>query len=73
MYEIGMPKPRYEGQEAEKYWQVMAQIEYAEEMGFDYTWAVARVIGCGIPPQASALFGLNNVGALFAGGRADRG
>ena len=26
MYEIGMPKPRYEGQEAEKYWQVMAQI-----------------------------------------------
>ena len=40
MYEIGMPKPWYEGQEAEKYWQVMAQIEYAEEMGFDYTWAV---------------------------------
>jgi hypothetical protein len=35
IYEIGMPKPWYEGQEAEKYWQVMAQIEYAEEMGFD--------------------------------------
>ena len=28
------------GQEQEKYWQVMAQIQYAEEMGFDYTWAV---------------------------------
>ena len=39
MYEIGMPKPWYEGQEREKYWQVMAQIQYAEEMGFDYTWA----------------------------------
>jgi hypothetical protein len=39
MYEIGMPKPRYEGQEREKYWRVMAQIQYAEEMGFDYTWA----------------------------------
>ncbi len=40
MYEIEMPKPWREGQEYEKYWQVMAQIEYAEEMGFDYTWAV---------------------------------
>ena len=40
MYEINMPKPWYEGQEHEKYWQVMAQIQYAEEMGFDYTWAV---------------------------------
>jgi alkanesulfonate monooxygenase SsuD/methylene tetrahydromethanopterin reductase-like flavin-dependent oxidoreductase (luciferase family) len=40
MYEIGMPKPWYPGQEQEKYWQVMAQIQYAEEMGFDYTWAV---------------------------------
>ena len=27
LYEIGMPKPWYEGQEAEKYWQLMAQIE----------------------------------------------
>ena len=40
MYEIEMPKPWYEGQEYEKYWQVMAQIQYAEEMGFDYVWAV---------------------------------
>ncbi len=27
IYEIGMPKPWYESQEAEKYWQVRAQIE----------------------------------------------
>ncbi len=40
MYEVAMPKPWYEGQEYEKYWQVMAQIERAEEMGFDYTRAV---------------------------------
>ena len=40
IYEIGMPKPWYEGQEQEKYWQVMVQIQYAEEMGFEYTWAV---------------------------------
>jgi alkanesulfonate monooxygenase SsuD/methylene tetrahydromethanopterin reductase-like flavin-dependent oxidoreductase (luciferase family) len=40
MYEIEMPKPWYEGYEYDKYWQVMAQIQYAEEMGFDYVWAV---------------------------------
>ncbi len=40
MYEIEMPKPWYEGQEYEKYWQVMAQIQLAEEMGFDSVWAV---------------------------------
>jgi len=44
MYEIGMPKPWYPGQEQEKYWQVMAQIQYAEEMGFDYTWAVDTTV-----------------------------
>ena len=40
MYEIEMPKPWYEGYEYDKYWQVMAQIQYAEEMGFNYVWAV---------------------------------
>ena len=40
MYEIEMPKPWYEGNEYDKYWQVMAQIQYAEEMGFDSVWAV---------------------------------
>jgi alkanesulfonate monooxygenase SsuD/methylene tetrahydromethanopterin reductase-like flavin-dependent oxidoreductase (luciferase family) len=40
MYEIEMPKPWYEGYEYDKYWQVMAQIQYADEVGFDYVWAV---------------------------------
>ncbi len=40
MYEIEMPKPWYEGNEYDKYWQVMAQIQYAEEMGFNSVWAV---------------------------------
>ncbi len=40
MYEIEMPKPWYEGYEYDKYWQVMAQIQYADEMGFDSVWAV---------------------------------
>ncbi|HEV3112739.1 MAG TPA: LLM class flavin-dependent oxidoreductase [Candidatus Binataceae bacterium] len=40
MYEIEMPKPWYEGNEYDKYWQVMAQIQYADEMGFDSVWAV---------------------------------
>jgi len=40
MYEIEMPKPWYDGLEYDKYWQVMAQIQYADEMGFDSVWAV---------------------------------
>ena len=40
MYEIEMPKPWYQNNEYDKYWQVMAQIQYADEMGFDYVWAV---------------------------------
>lgn len=40
MYEIEMPKPWHENAEFEKYWQVMSQIECAEEAGFDYIWAV---------------------------------
>ena len=40
MYEIQMPKPWYEGQEYDKYWQAMAQLEYAEEWGFDQVWMV---------------------------------
>lgn len=53
MYEIGMPKPWYEGQEAKKDWQVMAQIEYAEEMSFDYT-SIAEHYDKGIPPRLFA-------------------
>jgi alkanesulfonate monooxygenase SsuD/methylene tetrahydromethanopterin reductase-like flavin-dependent oxidoreductase (luciferase family) len=40
MYEIEMPKPWYDGYEYDKYWQVMAQIQLAEEMGFHSVWAV---------------------------------
>lgn len=40
MYEIEMPKPWYENNEYDKYWQVMAQIQLADEVGFDYVWAV---------------------------------
>ena len=40
MYEIEMPTPHYPGQEYDKWWQVLAQIQYADEQGFDYVWAV---------------------------------
>jgi len=40
MYEIEMPKPWYPNSEYDKYWQVMAQIQLADEVGFDYVWAV---------------------------------
>lgn len=40
MYEIEMPKPWYDNNEYDKYWQVMAQIQLADEVGFDYVWAV---------------------------------
>jgi alkanesulfonate monooxygenase SsuD/methylene tetrahydromethanopterin reductase-like flavin-dependent oxidoreductase (luciferase family) len=40
MYEIEMPAPHYAGQEYDKWWQVLSQIQYADEMGFDYVWAV---------------------------------
>ena len=34
MYEIEMPKPWHEGQEDEKYRQVLDQIQLADEAGF---------------------------------------
>lgn len=40
IYEIEMPAPHYPGAEYDKYWQVMAQIQLADEVGFDYVWAV---------------------------------
>ena len=40
LYEIQMPKPWYEGQEYDTYWQTITQIELAEAMGFDYCWTV---------------------------------
>jgi alkanesulfonate monooxygenase SsuD/methylene tetrahydromethanopterin reductase-like flavin-dependent oxidoreductase (luciferase family) len=40
MYEIEMPKPWYQNNEYDKYWQVMAQIQLADEVGFDSVWAV---------------------------------
>jgi alkanesulfonate monooxygenase SsuD/methylene tetrahydromethanopterin reductase-like flavin-dependent oxidoreductase (luciferase family) len=40
MYEIEMPKPWCATTEYDKYWEVMAQIQHADEVGFDYVWAV---------------------------------
>ena len=40
MYEIQIPKPHYPGIEQERYKQVMAQVELADEMGYDYFWTV---------------------------------
>ena len=40
MYEIQIPEPHYPGVEAERYRQVMAQVELADDVGFDYFWTV---------------------------------
>lgn len=40
MYEIQIPEPHYPGIEQERYKQVMAQVELADEVGFDYVWTV---------------------------------
>ena len=40
MYEIQIPEPHYPGIEAERYKQVMAQAELADEVGFHYFWTV---------------------------------
>ena len=40
MYEIQVPEPHYPGVEAERYKQVMAQVELADDVGFDYFWTV---------------------------------
>jgi alkanesulfonate monooxygenase SsuD/methylene tetrahydromethanopterin reductase-like flavin-dependent oxidoreductase (luciferase family) len=40
MYEIQIPEPHYPGIEADRYKQVMAQVELADDVGFDYFWTV---------------------------------
>src|SRR5438874_979395 len=40
MYEIQIPEPHYDGIEQERYKQVMAQVELADEVGFEYFWTV---------------------------------
>ena len=40
MYEIQIPEPHYPGIEQERYKQVMAQAELADEVGFHYFWTV---------------------------------
>jgi alkanesulfonate monooxygenase SsuD/methylene tetrahydromethanopterin reductase-like flavin-dependent oxidoreductase (luciferase family) len=40
MYEIQIPEPHYPGIEQERYKQVMAQVELADEVGFHYFWTV---------------------------------
>jgi len=40
MYEIQIPEPHYPGIEQERYKQVLAQVDLADEVGFDYFWTV---------------------------------
>ena len=40
MYEIQVPEPHYPGVEQERYKQVLAQVDLADEVGFDYFWTV---------------------------------
>ena len=40
MYEIQIPEPHYPGIEYERYKQVMAQVQLADEVGYDYFWTV---------------------------------
>ena len=40
MYEIQIPEPHYPGIEADRYKQVMAQVELADDVGFHYFWTV---------------------------------
>ena len=40
MYEIQIPEPHHPGVEKERYDQVLAQVELADEVGFDYFWTV---------------------------------
>ena len=40
MYEIQIPEPHYPGIEQERYNQVLAQAELADQVGFDYFWTV---------------------------------
>src|SRR5260370_17012014 len=40
MYEIQVREPQYDGIERDRYKQVMAQAELADEVGFDHFWTV---------------------------------
>ncbi len=40
MYEMQIRKPHYPGMERDLYRQVLAQVELADEVGFDYFWTV---------------------------------
>ena len=40
MYEIQIREPHYPGIERDRYKQVMAQVELADEVGYDYFWTV---------------------------------
>ena len=40
MYEIQIPEPHYDGIEQDRYKQVMAQVAWADEVGFEYFWTV---------------------------------
>ena len=43
MYEIQIPEPHYPGIEQERYKQVLAQVELADQVGFDYFWTVEHL------------------------------
>ena len=40
IYEIQIPEPHYPGIERERYKQVMAQVQLADELDYDYFWTV---------------------------------
>ena len=40
MYEIQIPEPHHPGIESERYKQVLAQVDLADEVGFEYFWTV---------------------------------
>ncbi len=40
MYEIQKPEPHYPGIEQERYKQLLAQVDLADEVGFHYFWTV---------------------------------
>ena len=40
LYEIQIPEPHYPGIERDRYHQVMAQVDLADELGYDYFWTV---------------------------------
>ena len=40
MCDIQIPEPHYPGIEQERYKQIMAQVELADELGYDYFWTV---------------------------------